>query len=114
MSFGSGWESRFLICVVAVGVSDIAALRARNLEGRGDFEVGFSEVVVDFGKTSLLFWASFSEMLMLCFSGSLDNAASYAPVCRGGLSLSISGDLPAIDVSGMFVLRGGGGAGSRS
>ena len=97
---------------MAVGVSDIAALRARSLDGRVGLDVGASEVVVRFGKTGLVFWASRSEILMLCLSGSLDRAASYWPVCLGGLLLLISGDLPAIDVSGIFALRGGGGAGS--
>ena len=63
--------------------------------------------------TGFGFWASISEILTLCFSGSLEVAAdSYCSVCLGGVLLLISGDMPAIEVSGMFVLRGGGGAGS--
>lgn len=63
--------------------------------------------------TGLVLCASCSEILMLCFSGSLDFAVSYWPVCLGGLLLLISGERPAIDVSGMFALRGGGGGDSR-
>ncbi len=88
----------------------MAALRGRSLVGR----LGFSVDVVEGGSaTGFGFWASASEILIDCFSGRLKVAESYCPVCLGGLLLLISGDEPAIDVSGMFVLRGGGGAGSR-
>ena len=67
MNLGSGRERRLRSCVVAVGVSDIAAFRGRSLVGRLGFSVeveGEGASVTGFG-----FWASFSEILMLCFSG---------------------------------------------
>ena len=95
---------------MAAEVSVMAALRGRSLVGR----FGFSVDVVEGGSvTGFGFWASASGILIDCFSGCLKVAESYWPVSLGGLLLLISGDEPAIDVSGIFVLRGGGGAGSR-
>lgn len=92
----------------------MAALRARSLEGRLGGVVDFdASGVVGGSMTGFVFCASCSEMLMLCFSGSLEFAASYWPVCLGGLLLLISGDIPAIEVSGILALRGGGGGDSR-
>ena len=67
MNFGLGRETRLRSCVVAAGVSDIAAFRGRSLVGR----LGFSVEVEGEGAsvTAFGFWASFSEILMLCFSG---------------------------------------------
>ena len=91
-------------------MSVIAALRGRSLEGR----FGFSVDVVEGGwATGFGFWASASGILIDCFSGCFKVAGSYCPACLVGLIFLISGDELAIDVSGMFVLRGGGGADSR-
>ena len=88
----------------------MAALRGRSFVAR----LGFSVDVVEGGSvTTFGFWASASVMLIDCFSGCLGVAESYCPANLGGLLLLTSGEEPAIDVSGMFVLRGGGGAGSR-
>ncbi len=90
----------------------MAAFRARNLEGRLALDVEVSDAV-EVSMTGFVFCASFSEILMLCFSGRLEFEASYWPICPGGLLLLNSDDIPAIEVSGMFVLRGGGGVESR-
>lgn len=88
----------------------MAALRGRSLVVR----FGFSVDVVEGGSVTIFgFWASASVILIDCFSCCLGVAESYCPVSLGGLLLLVSGDEPAIDVSGMFELRGGGGAGSR-
>lgn len=89
----------------------MAALRGRSLVGRLD-----GVVVVGEGgdMTGLDFCASVSVSLMLWASGSAEcDDCPWCPVSRGGRLLFISGDAPAIDVSGMFVLRGGGGTESR-
>lgn len=102
--------------MIAVGVRFIAAFRGRSLLGRFGFVAdGVADCVVEgVFVTGFDFWASVSVTLMLCFSDCAEEGAiSYCPVIRGGRVLLISGDTPAIDVSGMFVLRGGGGVGSR-
>ena len=110
MNFGSGSARSSRRWSIAGGVRVMAALRGRSLVVR----FGFSVDVVEGGwVTGFGFWASASGILIDCFSGCFKVAESYCPVCLGGLILLISGDEPAIDVSGMFVLRGGGGAGSR-
>lgn len=98
-------------CDVAVGVSVIAAFRARSLVGRLDFSVD----VVEAGgsRTGFDFCASISFMLTLCVLGRFAEATSYSPILCEGLELLISGDEPAIEVSGTFILRGGGGTASR-
>ena len=67
MNFGSGSSSNCCRCSVAVGVSVMAAFRARSLEGLLDL----SGVEDDEGAlvTGFDFCASVSVMLMLCFSG---------------------------------------------
>jgi len=99
---------------MAVGVRVMAAFRGRSLVVR----FGFEEVVsVDGGVAAMgfVFCASASVSLMLWASGWGEDVGvcPWFPVSRGGRLLLISGDMPAIDVSGMFVLRGGGGAESR-
>ena len=93
----------------------MAALRARSF-GRLDFA---AEVLLDCAPkppsaTGFDFWASVSETLTLCFSISPDcSGASCSPISRGGLASPTPAIVPAIEVSGMPVLRGGGGNDSR-
>lgn len=62
---------------MAVGVRDMAAFRARSLEGRLGCAVDLDvSELVGGSMTGFVFCASCSEVLMLCFSGSLDFAAS--------------------------------------
>ncbi len=93
----------------------MAAFRGRNLLRFGFAAVGDVAVDVVPVATGLLFWASFSVMLMdvLCCDGS-STEASACPVMRGGLVSFTSGIPPAIDVSGMPEFLGGAGGGSRA
>ncbi len=60
-----------------------------------------------------VFCASASVTLTLCFSISLVVfGGECSPVNRGGLLSLISGTVPAIELSGIPVFRGGGGTGS--
>ena len=97
----------------------MAAFRGRSLlrlgldvvDGEVDSEAADDVLVV----TGLLFWASFSVILILVVScdGILGDA-SYCPVSCGGLVSFTSGTPPAIEVSGMPEFRGGAGGGSRA
>ena len=112
MNFGSGSSSNCCRCSVAEGVSVMAAFRGRSLEGL--FGLSVVEGEEDGGLvTGFDFCASVSVMLMLCLSGLFKSKELYCPVCWGGLVLLNSEEVPAIDVSGMSALRGGGGVGSR-
>ena len=97
--------------MIAAGVRLMAAFRGRSL----GLLLVFSVDVGGFAgsATGLDIWASVSVTLMLVFSCWLGDVALCWPVIRGGLVLFICGVGPAIDVSGMLVLRGGGGTGSR-
>ena len=101
---------RLRSCVMAVGVSDIAAFRGRSL----GLLVVFSLEVDGFveSATGLDFWASLSVTLILAVSCWPGDGTPCCPVIRCGLVSFTVGFGPAIDVSGIFALRGGGGTGS--
>ena len=83
MSFGSGWSSSARNCVVAVGVSDMAAFRGRSLLCRfGGFCAAEGFGGVDGGRD---FWASNSGMLILVRG--LGSVA--APIPSSGIWLGI-------------------------
>ena len=88
----------------------MAALRERRRDLR-------SGLVVVCEGTGLDLWASPSVRLMLggsCFGGDVGRSGDLCwPVFEVGPVSLTSGERPAMDVSGIFALRGGGGAESR-
>ncbi len=103
MSLGSGCVRRLRSCAVAAGVTVMAALRARSLDFRGGGSV-----------TGLLFWASDSGRLIFWLSSCrLGCGRIGCSSISGGLVSWTSGFVPAIEVSGIPVFRGGAGGGCR-
>lgn len=94
----------------------MAAFRGRSLDGRLVFEreESVGGEVKGGGAMGLGCCASASVSLMFWASGRGEFVDRPCwPVSRGGRWLLISGDAPAMEVSGMLVLRGGGGTESR-
>ena len=89
----------------------MAALRARSFGRLGLSADGLMGCVrVPLVATGFVFCASSSETLTLCFSICPDFGGAFcSPVSRGGLVSLISGIVPAMEVSGIPALRGGGG-----